>query len=365
MARGDWALAEEKLKALIHQDLTYPQAIVMLEKAKRERKLAALYAEGLERYNAGDWQEALALLSEIAATAGGYQEVDTLIPLIQGKIADAQREREIAAERERERERKRQVAAEQERRQQELATLYAEGLARYRAGDWSEALVLLGKVAATAGGYQEVDTLIPLIQGKIADAQREHERTVWHERERLVASPLSSQEATSRASGAIGQINHPVSSLTQSGRPHGNLTTDATTDFSRAERARTTDRQPTKPQLTMSELASSNVGTLEFAPPVSPTRPRLLLIPLLVIGIVVVLISIGVRSLLFDKRGTLDKPSATVATGATSTIPIVPFFTFTGHDNTVFSVAFSSDGNTLASGSQITQSNCGMLRVGR
>ena len=102
LARGDWAVAEEKLKTLIKQDPTYPHAIAMLEKAGHERELETLYSEAIKRYAAEDWSVALALLGKVEAKASGYKEVETLIHLIQGKIVEAQREREIAAEQKRE-----------------------------------------------------------------------------------------------------------------------------------------------------------------------------------------------------------------------------------------------------------------------
>jgi WD40 repeat protein len=318
--RGDWAVAEEKLKTLIQQDPTYPQAIVMLEKARRERELAALYAEGLARFSAGEWHEASNILSRVAAMAAGYQEVDTLISLIEGKIAEAHRTRELAEQREmeqkKERERERlaeSVSASQEpiaqitdvteqRREPEVS--FTPDPESQQVGPPDTGTGLRGEQRVSKVDFPPILTSPPVV-----------EEVVSYTPIGPVAPPIARTRSLLLPILLlmIGAATVWVIAGFLFGFPDGTRTSDnGSGSLSTLPTSTTLRTDATATSFPVAQALATSTVPVEVARATSTTLPE---------------------------------------TATATSVPIVPIFTLTGHTDDVEIVAFSSDGKTLASGS--------------
>jgi tetratricopeptide (TPR) repeat protein len=91
MAREDWATASARWNDVLDLDPSHPDATPGLKRARARQEVPALYAAGLEHYNAGRWREAWEQLRRIQAIDASYQTADIL-----RMIANAQRQMDSA-----------------------------------------------------------------------------------------------------------------------------------------------------------------------------------------------------------------------------------------------------------------------------
>jgi hypothetical protein len=149
-----WQAVVKVFERIAAVDAAYPDpenllttARSRLQAAEQERRLAALYGQGVRLMDAGQWAEAQRQFEEIQRLTTGYRETQALLTLARQKLAERQ-------------------AAEQ--RQARLADLYQQATARLAKRDWAGACALLSQIQQLEPGYRDV-------LAKLVEAQRQKE----------------------------------------------------------------------------------------------------------------------------------------------------------------------------------------------
>ncbi len=156
----------------------------MLDQARQQQELAALYLQGRKHYEAGRWHAALECFRQVQALGGNYKSTDIVVATIEKRIAERQRKAQIAALY-----REAQVALVREDwataivklqavldlepghkqavsklgqawQQEKLAALYTQGRKHYEAGRWRIALEYFRHLRTMDAEYKDVGALI-------------------------------------------------------------------------------------------------------------------------------------------------------------------------------------------------------------
>jgi len=135
----EWPQAMRKLRAILRKDPDYPDAADRLKEARRRRKLAALYRDGIGFQGTSRWEEAIEQFTEIIRLArvykfGKYKDVVD-------RLSEAQR-------------------------QQELDRRFKQGGIYRRQGKWEEAVKEFEQVVAMEPNYRDV-------QSKLAECNKQ------------------------------------------------------------------------------------------------------------------------------------------------------------------------------------------------
>jgi outer membrane protein assembly factor BamD (BamD/ComL family) len=141
-------------------DAKYPDPEGLLPLARKElaaieqaRKLDALYRQGLQHMDAGEWPQALKAFEEIQRLQAGYRETEKLLARARREVGEGQ------------------SAASVSREDQELAALYAQAQAHYQARRWREALDLFRRVQGLRPNYRDVQAYIAYVEREVAQEQ--------------------------------------------------------------------------------------------------------------------------------------------------------------------------------------------------
>jgi outer membrane protein assembly factor BamD (BamD/ComL family) len=92
LAEERWAVAIEKLHAILALDPDHTDAKAELSEAQRQQKLAQMYKQGVAHFEAGRLNEALAELSQVKSTKGTFKNIENLISAIQDKLEKKEKE---------------------------------------------------------------------------------------------------------------------------------------------------------------------------------------------------------------------------------------------------------------------------------
>jgi hypothetical protein len=160
----------------------------MLDQARQQQKLAALYLQGRKHYEAGRWHEALECFRQVQALGGNYKSADIVVATIEKRIAERQRKAQVAALY---REARVALAREdwataivklqavldlepdhkeavskldQAWQQEKLAALYTQGRKHYEAGRWRIALEYFRHLRTMDAEYKDIDALIAVAE---------------------------------------------------------------------------------------------------------------------------------------------------------------------------------------------------------
>ena len=117
------------------RDAAYRDAATLLETARRQKKLAGLYAEARRLHEAAQWQAAVNVFGHIHVQDAGY-------PDSEGLLASA---------------RQHLLVVEEERT---LAALYGQAVRHLNAGECSQAMARLQELQERRPGYRETDALL-------------------------------------------------------------------------------------------------------------------------------------------------------------------------------------------------------------
>lgn len=125
---GEWQEAVDLFSQILKFDPRYRDVAEQLAEAGRQARLSALYQAAGRALDKGQWGEALAQLDEIAHTSPAYRDVAAL-----------------------------QAEAQQK---QELERLYRQGVRHFEAGAWSQAIESLAQVHGREPGYRRAAELL-------------------------------------------------------------------------------------------------------------------------------------------------------------------------------------------------------------
>jgi outer membrane protein assembly factor BamD (BamD/ComL family) len=186
-------------------------------KQQRLERLEKLYIQALEEINAGKWQQARGLLTEVQEEEQGFQETERLLKRVESEIAreeGEQRQQEqistlyeqalkLAAAGQWQQSQKaiKEIktldpqfadpeelasrAQEEVERQRRLKKLYAQAQAAQEGEDWSGALSALEKLVAEAADYRDATDLLEAVRKQkqltnlYGKAQRLHQKQQW------------------------------------------------------------------------------------------------------------------------------------------------------------------------------------------
>jgi tetratricopeptide (TPR) repeat protein len=144
MEAGNWDQAHRLFTQVLETDPSYEDAgrlsalteeeIQLQEEARQQREvIAVLYQEALVLYNAGSWQAALSELEKIHSLDPDFSDPDDI---------------RLKAE----------VQVQKEEREDLLSRQYDEAEAHYRKGEWPQALQLYEQVLALDPNYRDTET---------------------------------------------------------------------------------------------------------------------------------------------------------------------------------------------------------------
>lgn len=90
MAAQDWALAIEKLQAILSLDPAHVEVEEKLREAQQQQELGTLYNLGRKLFEEGSWGKALDAFHELQERAGDYEDISALITTAEGELARKQ-----------------------------------------------------------------------------------------------------------------------------------------------------------------------------------------------------------------------------------------------------------------------------------
>ncbi|MCK4900129.1 MAG: tetratricopeptide repeat protein, partial [Anaerolineales bacterium] len=173
MDAGNWDQASLLFSQVLETDPAYEDAqrlsaladeeIQRLEAASRQREvISTLYQEALDLYNAGSWQAALSKLDEIHSLEPGFTDPEDI-------------------------RNKAQAQAQKEEREDLLSKQYDEAEVHYHKGEWLQALELYEQVLALDPNYHDTETKLSearrqqQLAGQYAQAMKHLEAQHWQQ----------------------------------------------------------------------------------------------------------------------------------------------------------------------------------------
>jgi tetratricopeptide (TPR) repeat protein len=191
IASEDWQSAIEKSNEVLALDLTHVEARTILRQLPQEQELARLYAQGMERYEARRWREALDCFLRVQEIRINFKNVNALVAAINEEIRQDRIAALLSVAKEAVVKEDWGIAVEkyqavldlepthaqakagknQARQEQKLPDLYAQGQAHYKAGRWSQALESLHWVQSIRPHYKDADALVAAVESKIAEEE--------------------------------------------------------------------------------------------------------------------------------------------------------------------------------------------------
>ena len=195
--KGAWEIAIQKLEAVLELDPTQSDIAAKLEQAEEYQYLMALYADGLEHYQAGRRHEALQCFLKIREVKSDYKDVNRLVTQLEDqlareeKIANVWRAAQSAIEKQDwnraqnellnlisldPADEKAKAELTQAQQQLELIKLYDEGRKSYASEKWSEALKTFTAIHDQAGEYKDVINLLAQTERRIEGERQELEK---------------------------------------------------------------------------------------------------------------------------------------------------------------------------------------------
>ena len=145
-SKGDWASAVKALEALVKELPEEPSLLPRLENIRKQLRLKNLYAEAQQLAKAKKWLAVVQVFKEIHSMDSGYPDSDNLLPAAQD-------------------------AAEAQKAQIELESLYQKALQAIDTNDWYAARDTLKIIRSKQENYRQTEKLIQRAEGEIANQE--------------------------------------------------------------------------------------------------------------------------------------------------------------------------------------------------
>jgi formylglycine-generating enzyme required for sulfatase activity len=137
--------AVSALETLAADNASYKDAASLLQQLRKQKLLVELYNEAQRLHAASEWEAVVKIFDQIATIDPNYPDSAGLLPSAKQALAEKQR-------------------------QEELEQLYNRGVHAIEAGQWTEAQLALRQVSAADPNYQETPRLLQRIQEHIPAA---------------------------------------------------------------------------------------------------------------------------------------------------------------------------------------------------
>jgi len=144
-----WQQAIDLFGQVLTQDPNYQDVADRLADAMQQARLETLYTEAQRLLRNQEQKKATELLIEIAATDPGYRDVGELLAQAGAAIDNT----------------------DVRRRQERAIIFYGRGLMHYGAREWREAKALFEEVAELMPNYRDTDTLLAVINERLAEQE--------------------------------------------------------------------------------------------------------------------------------------------------------------------------------------------------
>jgi len=147
----EWQLAINTLEELLKKASTYKDAEAILKTARRELQLKTLYAEAKTLHTAQKWEAVLRVFEQISSIDPNYTDPEGLLASAQKEEAELQR---LAR----------------------LNKLYSNAIHKMDAGQWYEARTLLEQVHKSETGFLETERLLRKVEDEINRHEEQQKR---------------------------------------------------------------------------------------------------------------------------------------------------------------------------------------------
>jgi WD40 repeat protein len=282
-----WNEAIDQLSQIVALDPNFRGAASLLEQAQRQKELVELYAEARHRHQAQDWPAVVEVFDRIHAIDRTYADPDGLLATARDTIASEARRRQAAA-------------------------LYTEGVRHLEGGDLDVAYARLLEVQRLDPAYEQVGAIVMRVERDIAARKAEEAQRAAEAQRRQQLTDLYDEAESAIKAGAWDRATEPLEAIIALD-PHYR---DAAAKLSDAKR-----------QVRIAGYFAAGIRAYEaqaWNEAVAQLTQLVALDP-----------NYRSASTLLEQARRQQ----------------VRFHTLTGHDKQVNCVAFSPDGQTLASGS--------------
>jgi outer membrane protein assembly factor BamD (BamD/ComL family) len=147
----NWTLALKALEQLLKDAPEYKNAVTMLKGVKKKKQLAELYAEAKQLHEAKKWQAVAKVFAQIKSIDPEYPDPENLLPTAEKELAELER-------------------------QTELKELYSHAVHAMDAGHWGEAQKLLRQVHEKEPSFLETERLLSKAEMEIRKSEEEQKR---------------------------------------------------------------------------------------------------------------------------------------------------------------------------------------------
>jgi outer membrane protein assembly factor BamD (BamD/ComL family) len=147
----EWQLVISTLEDLLKKTSAYKDADTMLKTARKEQQLKTLYAEAKTLHAAQKWEAVIKVFEQISSIETDYIDPDSLLPSAQREVAEL-------------------------RRLAKLNDTYSDAIRKMDAGQWYEARSLLEQVHKSETGFLETEKLLRKVEDEIERHEEQQKR---------------------------------------------------------------------------------------------------------------------------------------------------------------------------------------------
>jgi hypothetical protein len=147
----NWPVALKTLEELLKDSSEYKDAATTLKIVRKKNRLAELYAEAKQLHAAKKWQAVAKVFAQIRSIDPDYPDPNNLLPTAEKELDEL-------------------------KRQAELKELYSRAVHAMDAGHWEEAQNLLGQVQVMEPGFLETEKLLSKVESEILQSREEQKR---------------------------------------------------------------------------------------------------------------------------------------------------------------------------------------------
>jgi len=147
----NWPVALKTLEELQKDSPDYKDASTTLKIVKKQKRLAELYAEAKQLFVAKKWQAVAKVFAQIKSIDPEYPDPENLLPTAEKELAEL-------------------------KRQAGLNELYSRAVHAMDAGHWEDAQRLLGQVQAMEAGFLETEKLLSKVKTEIQQTEEQQKR---------------------------------------------------------------------------------------------------------------------------------------------------------------------------------------------
>jgi outer membrane protein assembly factor BamD (BamD/ComL family) len=147
----NWPVAQKTLEELLKYSPGYKDASTTLKLVKKQKRLAELYAEAKQLYSAEKWQAVAKVFAQIKSLDPEYPDPEAILPTAEKELAELKR---LA----------------------KLNELYSHAVHAIDAGQWEEAQSMLRQVQGMEPGFLETEKLLSKVESEIRKSIEEQKR---------------------------------------------------------------------------------------------------------------------------------------------------------------------------------------------